>query len=85
MTAVAETSLSGPERALVERFVEELRVALGSQLQAVWLFGSRRAASNRRRSQTWTSWSLWTTPHGTAGCSYEDCWTTPPTTSASTL
>jgi hypothetical protein len=41
MTAVAETSLSGPERALVERFVEELRAALGAQLQAVWLFGSR--------------------------------------------
>jgi predicted nucleotidyltransferase len=41
MTALAETSLSADERALVERFVEELRVRLGESLHAVWLFGSR--------------------------------------------
>ena len=41
MTALAETSLSGDERALVERFVEELRSRLGEQVHAVWLFGSR--------------------------------------------
>jgi predicted nucleotidyltransferase len=41
MTALAETSLSGDERALVGRFVEELRSRLGEQVHAVWLFGSR--------------------------------------------
>jgi predicted nucleotidyltransferase len=41
MTAVSETSLSRDERALVERFVEELRARLGAQVHAVWLFGSR--------------------------------------------
>jgi len=41
MTALAETSLSGDERALVERFVEQLRARLGGQVHAVWLFGSR--------------------------------------------
>jgi predicted nucleotidyltransferase len=48
MTALAETSLSSDERALVERFVEELRARLGGHLQAVWLFGSR--ARGERRS-----------------------------------
>ena len=41
MTALAETSLSADERALVERFVQELRARLGGRLYAVWLFGSR--------------------------------------------
>jgi predicted nucleotidyltransferase len=41
MTALAETSLSRDERALMERFVEELRTRLGGQVHAVWLFGSR--------------------------------------------
>ncbi len=41
MTALAETSLSADERALVERFVEELRARLDGRLHAVWLFGSR--------------------------------------------
>ncbi|MCW3019391.1 MAG: hypothetical protein JWN10_1699, partial [Solirubrobacterales bacterium] len=41
MAALAETSLSEAERALVERFVEELRAHLGAQLHAAWLFGSR--------------------------------------------
>lgn len=41
MTALAETSLSADERALIERFVEELRLRLGGRLHAVWLFGSR--------------------------------------------
>lgn len=38
---MAETSLSADERALVERFVEELRARLEDELHAVWLFGSR--------------------------------------------
>jgi predicted nucleotidyltransferase len=41
MTALAETSLSGDERAPVQRFVEELRARPGGQVHAVWLFGSR--------------------------------------------
>jgi len=41
MTALAETSLGADERALLERFVEELRGRLEDKLQAVWLFGSR--------------------------------------------
>ena len=41
MTALAETSLAADERALLERFVEELRARLEGELHAVWLFGSR--------------------------------------------
>jgi predicted nucleotidyltransferase len=41
MTALAETSLSADEQALVERFAEELRARLGERLHAAWLFGSR--------------------------------------------
>jgi hypothetical protein len=41
MTALAETSLSDDERALIERFVEELRLRLNGQVHAVWLFGPR--------------------------------------------
>jgi predicted nucleotidyltransferase len=41
MPALADTSLSADERALVERFVEELRMRLGSRVHAVRLFGSR--------------------------------------------
>jgi predicted nucleotidyltransferase len=41
MTALAETSLAADERALIERFVEGLRLRLKGQLHAVWLFGSR--------------------------------------------
>ena len=41
MTALAETSLSVDEQALIERFVEELRERLDERLHAVWLFGSR--------------------------------------------
>jgi predicted nucleotidyltransferase len=41
MTRLAETSLSDDERALIEGYVEELRARLGSELHAVWLFGSR--------------------------------------------
>jgi predicted nucleotidyltransferase len=41
MTALAETSLLADERALIERFVEELRRRLKAELHAVWLFGSR--------------------------------------------
>jgi len=41
MTTLAETSLSDDERALVERFVQQLRERLKDELHAVWLFGSR--------------------------------------------
>jgi predicted nucleotidyltransferase len=41
MTALAETSLSADERALVERFVDGLRAGLDGQVHAIWLFGSR--------------------------------------------
>lgn len=41
MTALAEASLQADERALLERFVDELRLRLGDELHGVWLFGSR--------------------------------------------
>ena len=41
MTALAEASLRADERALLERFVEELHLRLGEGLRGVWLFGSR--------------------------------------------
>jgi len=41
MTGLAETSLSADERALIERFVQDLRVRLDGPVHAVWLFGSR--------------------------------------------
>jgi predicted nucleotidyltransferase len=41
MITMAETSLLADERALIERFVEELRERLQGHLHAVWLFGSR--------------------------------------------
>jgi predicted nucleotidyltransferase len=41
MTTLAETSLADEERALVERFVGELRTRLADELHEVWLFGSR--------------------------------------------
>jgi predicted nucleotidyltransferase len=41
MTTLAETSLAADERALIERFVEQLRERLKDELHAVWLFGSR--------------------------------------------
>jgi predicted nucleotidyltransferase len=47
MTALAETSLADDERALIERFAEELRLALKDELHAVWLFGSRARGESR--------------------------------------
>lgn len=44
MPALAETSLSQDERALLERFAARLRKRLGEDLRAVWLFGSRARA-----------------------------------------
>lgn len=41
MHALAETSLSSGERALLERFAMLLGVRLDGALHAVWLFGSR--------------------------------------------
>lgn len=41
MSALAETSLLADERALLDRFVQELRLRLGDELHGVWLFGSR--------------------------------------------
>jgi predicted nucleotidyltransferase len=47
MTALAETSLSADERALAERFAEELHVRLDAGVHAVWLFGSRARGEQR--------------------------------------
>ncbi|MGH2865629.1 MAG: nucleotidyltransferase domain-containing protein [Solirubrobacteraceae bacterium] len=41
MTALAGTSLSDDEHALIERFTQELRLRLEGHVHAVWLFGSR--------------------------------------------
>jgi predicted nucleotidyltransferase len=41
MTTMAETSLTRDERALIDSFIEVLRIRLGEELHAVWLFGSR--------------------------------------------
>jgi predicted nucleotidyltransferase len=41
VTPLAEATLSAEERALLEGFVEEVRLRLGDELHAVWLFGSR--------------------------------------------
>ncbi|MFI4989771.1 MAG: nucleotidyltransferase domain-containing protein [Solirubrobacterales bacterium] len=49
MATLAQTSLATDEQALIERFVEELRLRLNGELHAVWLFGSR--ARGEPRSQ----------------------------------
>lgn len=41
MISLAATSLSMQERALLERFAEDLRAQNDNPLSAVWLFGSR--------------------------------------------
>jgi predicted nucleotidyltransferase len=41
MGSLAGASLSFEERALLERFTQRLRLRLGNDLNAVWLFGSR--------------------------------------------
>ncbi len=41
MPALADASLTGDERRLLDTFVGELRAQLGEGLVAVWLFGSR--------------------------------------------
>jgi predicted nucleotidyltransferase len=41
MSTLSDTSLSVEEQALIERFVQELRVRLEGRVHAVWLFGSR--------------------------------------------
>jgi predicted nucleotidyltransferase len=41
MSSLAGASLSVEERALLERFIQRLRLHLGNDLNAVWLFGSR--------------------------------------------
>ena len=41
MSRVAEASLTPEERRTLERFVELSRRELGSELHAVWLYGSR--------------------------------------------
>jgi predicted nucleotidyltransferase len=41
MSRLAQASLSPGERALLERFADELQTRLGNDLHAVWLFGSR--------------------------------------------
>jgi predicted nucleotidyltransferase len=47
MRGLAETSLSADERALLERFAAILRTRLGTELHAVWLFGSRARGEPR--------------------------------------
>jgi predicted nucleotidyltransferase len=47
MSRLGETSLTADERALIERYVEELQLRLGEGLHAVWLFGSRARAERR--------------------------------------
>jgi predicted nucleotidyltransferase len=49
MANLAQTSLAADEQALIERFVQELRLRLNGELHAVWLFGSR--ARGELRSQ----------------------------------
>jgi predicted nucleotidyltransferase len=49
MATLAQTSLADDEQALIERFVQELRLRLNGELHAVWLFGSR--ARGEPRSQ----------------------------------
>jgi predicted nucleotidyltransferase len=49
MATLAQTSLAVDEQALIERFVQELRLRLNGELHAVWLFGSR--ARGEPRSQ----------------------------------
>jgi predicted nucleotidyltransferase len=41
MPALADASLTGAQRRVLDRFVDELRTLLGDDLAAVWLFGSR--------------------------------------------
>jgi predicted nucleotidyltransferase len=41
MRTLAAASLGPAERALITRYVEDLRERLGGELHAVWLFGSR--------------------------------------------
>jgi predicted nucleotidyltransferase len=41
MSSLAGASLSVDERALLERFIQHLRLRLGNDLSSVWLFGSR--------------------------------------------
>jgi predicted nucleotidyltransferase len=47
MSALSETSLAPDERALLERYVEELRIRLGDHVHAIWLFGSRARGEPR--------------------------------------
>jgi predicted nucleotidyltransferase len=49
MSTLAQTSLASDERALVERFVDDLGARLGDHLHAVWLFGSRARGEQRRQ------------------------------------
>ncbi len=47
METLAQTSLATDEQALIERFVQELRLRLNGELHAVWLFGSRARGEPR--------------------------------------
>jgi predicted nucleotidyltransferase len=46
MATLAEASLADAERRTLERLVDVLRQELGSELRAVWLFGSRARGDN---------------------------------------
>jgi predicted nucleotidyltransferase len=41
MPTLAEASLTGDERRIVERLVELMRARFGGRLRSVWLYGSR--------------------------------------------
>ncbi|HUB36889.1 MAG TPA: nucleotidyltransferase domain-containing protein [Solirubrobacteraceae bacterium] len=46
--AMAPASLTDDERRMVERLVERLREALGADLHAIWLYGSRARGETPR-------------------------------------
>jgi predicted nucleotidyltransferase len=48
VTTIAESSLTEPERRVVERFVELLTEHLGDDLRSVWIYGSRARGEKPR-------------------------------------
>ncbi|MGH2988561.1 MAG: nucleotidyltransferase domain-containing protein [Solirubrobacterales bacterium] len=54
MATLTEASLTDVERRTLGRLVELLKAELGTELRAVWLFGSRARGEPRGTSRTWT-------------------------------
>ena len=52
MRSLADTSLNAQELALLERFATILRTRLGTELHAVWLFGSRARGEPSEREDS---------------------------------